>query len=306
MIMPRHCPHMGASLALGAVVDGCLRCPFHHWQFASSGDCVAIPGVDRIPSRARQKLYPTFEKYDYIWAWYGSEAPMFELPDFQALDDRERYVRFRYSDYTTGTVRRVLENAYDYHHFITLHGLEVDSLRLTFLSDQAAARENGPPIADEAWLGALIEGSMIEVDPFAHPIRAFRNAAGGFRKAKKFSLLVDGWPGGQRITTYIDDEEMSKVLLGMTPIGVNRTIQQGWEVIKRKSSFWKTALSLLMLYAQNRAGTFQDIPIYDTTRADGDDIYVKYDRALLKFREYYQSWVDRANHEPLVRIAQRG
>lgn len=32
VIMPRYCPHQGASLAIGKVIDDELRCPFHHWR----------------------------------------------------------------------------------------------------------------------------------------------------------------------------------------------------------------------------------------------------------------------------------
>src|SRR5205085_1059112 len=124
VVMPRFCPHMGASLALGDVVDGCLRCPFHHWRFAASGACVEIPRIERIPTTARHPPYPTIERYGYIWVWYGTAEPMFELPDFPALEAGSGdYVGFRFSDETTGTVRQLLENAVDYFHFLTLHGL---------------------------------------------------------------------------------------------------------------------------------------------------------------------------------------
>jgi len=28
------CPHQGASLAEGYLADGCVACPWHHWQFS--------------------------------------------------------------------------------------------------------------------------------------------------------------------------------------------------------------------------------------------------------------------------------
>jgi nitrite reductase/ring-hydroxylating ferredoxin subunit len=295
IVMPRHCPHAGASLALGKVVDGCLECPFHHWRFAPSGQCVSIPGLERIPAIARQTRYPVVERYDFVWVWYGSPEPMFALPEFPALDaDRDSYLAYRYADATTGTARRVLENAYDYFHFLTLHGLEVSPMRMKLLSDQRDARDNGPPIAAEAWMGALVEGPMVKLHPLRHPLRSLRSAAGAFGRGDSFGLLVDGWPGGQRFTAYINGQEVHKALLGITPIAENKTIQQGWAVVKRTGSIVRDAIHYLLFYAQNRAGTMQDIPIYNTTRSDGNDIYVKYDLGLLRFREYYQAWVDRA------------
>ena len=40
-----YCPHMGASLAVGAQVKGdCIECPFHGWKFRGhDGKCVKIP-----------------------------------------------------------------------------------------------------------------------------------------------------------------------------------------------------------------------------------------------------------------------
>ena len=39
-----HCPHMGAHVGYGGVVDGdCIRCPFHAWAFATDGHCVDVP-----------------------------------------------------------------------------------------------------------------------------------------------------------------------------------------------------------------------------------------------------------------------
>jgi len=37
-ILDAYCPHLGANLAAGGrVVNGCVECPFHGWQFNSTG-----------------------------------------------------------------------------------------------------------------------------------------------------------------------------------------------------------------------------------------------------------------------------
>jgi phenylpropionate dioxygenase-like ring-hydroxylating dioxygenase large terminal subunit len=296
VVMPRYCPHMGASLALGRVVDGCLQCPFHHWRFDTSGACVEIPGVDRIPKAALQLPYSTVERYGYVWVWYGSREPMFELPDFPAFEaDRTQYVGFRFSDATTGTVRQLLENAIDYCHFLRLHGLAMDSLQLRLLGDQEAARDNGPPIAADAWFGAWIEGTMTRWSPLKNPLQWMRSTVATFASGSRFQLLVDGWPGGQRFTAYIDGQEIYKVLMGITPTAERQITQRGWALVKKTNSPWKTLFYFLLFYAQNRGGTMQDIPIYNTTFTGGDDTYVKYDNGLIRFRRYYQSWVDRVD-----------
>jgi nitrite reductase/ring-hydroxylating ferredoxin subunit len=286
-IMSRHCPHMGASLALGKVADGCLQCPFHHWRFAASGRCVQIPGVERIPAIAHQTAYPIEERYGYIWVWYGSSTPMFPLPEFPALEtDRRSYLAYRFADATPATARQVLENAYDYYHFITLHGLNVaESLQFTVLSDQQACRDNGPPIATEAWSGALLECPKLLLPRILRVLGV---------KGMKFSLLVDGWPGGQRLTFFVDDQVIAKEFLGVTPIAEHRTIQQGWAMVKKTGNLWKDGLYYLLYRLEHRAGTKQDLSIYKTANAEQPGIPVKYDRGVLKFREYYQRWVERA------------
>jgi nitrite reductase/ring-hydroxylating ferredoxin subunit len=39
------CWHMGADLGGGEVVDGCVSCPFHGWQFGADGRCAAQPAA---------------------------------------------------------------------------------------------------------------------------------------------------------------------------------------------------------------------------------------------------------------------
>ena len=290
VITPRYCPHMGASLDLGKVVDGCLRCPFHHWRFAASGECVEMPGVERIPAIAKLPTYPVLERYGYIWVWYGSATPMFPLPEFPALDtERHNYRAFRLADATGATVRRVLENTYDPDHLAALHGLEVSGpLQLTLLSNQEATRDNGPPIAAEAWMGAALEWPS-----YSGKLGLITRMLGS--NAKKYTLLVDGWPGGQRITYFADDEAKYRLLLSATPIAANRTIQHIAVAIARSSRPWKGLLDYLISHVEIKVASDQDLPIFNTIQpGDVDGVYVKRDLGVVKFREHYQKWVSKA------------
>jgi nitrite reductase/ring-hydroxylating ferredoxin subunit len=287
VIMSRHCPHLGASLALGKVVDGCLRCPFHHWRFAGSGACVDIPGVERIPEAAHQNPYPVVERYGYIWAWYGGAEPMYGLPDFPALEsERQRYLAYRFTHTTPASARRVLENAFDYYHFMTLHGVKAaEPVRLTTLSDPQAARENGPPIAAAAWSGALLEAPDLQLP------RAIR--ALGIQ-AEKFSLLVDGWPGGQRLTFFLDGQVIAKELLGVSPVAADRTILRGWSLVRRSGQLPRDVLTYAAYRAQHWLGTREDLAIYKHAGDTHSGVPVKYDHSVLRFRKHYKNWVERA------------
>src|SRR5260370_18103618 len=42
-VLHEHCPHRGASLALGRVEEGGIRCLYHGWKFATDGKTLDIP-----------------------------------------------------------------------------------------------------------------------------------------------------------------------------------------------------------------------------------------------------------------------
>lgn len=76
-----YCPHMGADLGVGALVDDQLRCAFHHWRYDLGGTCVATAVGDPPPPGARLFRYAVQEKYGLLWVFNG-ESPLYELPDF--------------------------------------------------------------------------------------------------------------------------------------------------------------------------------------------------------------------------------
>lgn len=47
-VLDAYCPHLGANLAVGGTVsNGCLQCPFHKWEFDTSGQCTKIPYLEK-------------------------------------------------------------------------------------------------------------------------------------------------------------------------------------------------------------------------------------------------------------------
>jgi nitrite reductase/ring-hydroxylating ferredoxin subunit len=84
-----HCVHLGANMAIGGtVVDNCLECPFHRWQFNGNGQCTHIPYTEAVPTSTRTRAYHVCEYYEEIIVWIHSEdiAPTYYPPNIPKID----------------------------------------------------------------------------------------------------------------------------------------------------------------------------------------------------------------------------
>lgn len=87
--MEDHCRHLGASLSMGRIENGCrLRCMYHGWLFDNSGNCVDIPNREGapIPKDAKQHTASVQERYGMIWVCL-EEKPKYNIPEFPEMDD---------------------------------------------------------------------------------------------------------------------------------------------------------------------------------------------------------------------------
>jgi phenylpropionate dioxygenase-like ring-hydroxylating dioxygenase large terminal subunit len=123
------CPHLGAHLGHGGVVDGeTLRCPFHGFRFDVNGTCVAGYASARAPKRCQLPIYPTREKNGQVLAYFHprAEAPSWEIPDLDLTGfRRERSRTWQFASHPQETS----ENSVDIGHFAAVHGYDqVDTL----------------------------------------------------------------------------------------------------------------------------------------------------------------------------------
>ena len=139
------CPHRGASLAKGTVKAGCVRCPFHGWQFDESGKCVPVPGQNELFGE-RVKAWPTAERYGLVWVWVGADAPSSEvcpLPYVPELANLNCDAALSYSFQRNCHPNVVLINAIDAHHFNSVHDLPLEiRFKTKALSDVALQFSN--------------------------------------------------------------------------------------------------------------------------------------------------------------------
>ncbi len=125
-VIEPYCPHLGAHLGYGGVIEGKhIRCPFHHWKFDGAGQCVEVPYAKRIPERARIKSYPVCEKNGIIFFWHhpNGDAPKWEVPDIPELAEEEGWMDIVYH---TAVIKshpqEMAENVVDSPHFHYVHG----------------------------------------------------------------------------------------------------------------------------------------------------------------------------------------
>jgi phenylpropionate dioxygenase-like ring-hydroxylating dioxygenase large terminal subunit len=116
------CPHRGYPLSLGTIVGEHLVCGYHGFTFDCSGTCVAVPGQDRIPSKADVRSYPVVEQGPWAWIWMGrGEADRSKLPSTPWLVDREHWSSVSGVAKIEATFDLLVDNLLDLSHETYLH-----------------------------------------------------------------------------------------------------------------------------------------------------------------------------------------
>jgi len=67
------CPHRGAPLSLGRVVEGRLVCGYHGLEMGCDGKPIAMPG-QRVRGFPPVRTYPVVERHGFVWVWAGDPA----------------------------------------------------------------------------------------------------------------------------------------------------------------------------------------------------------------------------------------
>jgi nitrite reductase/ring-hydroxylating ferredoxin subunit len=126
-VLSAYCPHVGADLCNGEVIEGTIRCAFHHWRYDAGGRCVATGTGDPPPPTARLFKFPTVERYGIVWAFNGIEAT-WALPDlFPHADDELVLTCGYYPDEDFPIDAWVgMANTPDWSHLIAVHRLAFD------------------------------------------------------------------------------------------------------------------------------------------------------------------------------------
>ena len=119
-VLDSRCVHMGADLGCGDVIEGTLRCPFHHWQFDRSGQCVRIPSGSTPPDVSRPPPCMVREAHGLVLV-----APHLvnsdPLPFFENMLPEELHRARPMTFQLECPWHMVGINAIDVQHFVTAH-----------------------------------------------------------------------------------------------------------------------------------------------------------------------------------------
>ena len=95
-VMDEACLHRGASMALGRVEDGGIRCIYHGWKFATDGTLLDTPNHadPRVKERLKANAYPVREQSGLVWAYIGQRGkePPFRTFHFDQVPATHRTV----------------------------------------------------------------------------------------------------------------------------------------------------------------------------------------------------------------------
>lgn len=117
------CLHRNALLSAGAIIDGCLACPYHGWMYDDSGRCVHVPslGVDAKPPAAlKLERFEVIERDGLVWLWMGYGEPRgepFSMPHHREPGWRSYYMKTRFENEVT----HLVENFMDVPHTVFVH-----------------------------------------------------------------------------------------------------------------------------------------------------------------------------------------
>ncbi len=120
-LLDEDCLHRGASLALGRVEDGGIRCLYHGWKFATDGALLESPNhPDMRLRRLSAVAYAVREAGGFVWAYMGPPDREPPFPHWKFFDFDPANVR-TVRLYANVNYMQQLEGGTDTSHVGILH-----------------------------------------------------------------------------------------------------------------------------------------------------------------------------------------
>jgi 5,5'-dehydrodivanillate O-demethylase oxygenase subunit len=128
-LLQERCPHRGTSLRHGCVDETGIRCPYHGWKYAATGECLEIPGESdsQLLKRAKAGAYRVDELGGLVFTYLGPEpAPLLPRWDLFVWPDVLRDVG---RALIPCNWLQIMENSVDPVHLEWLHGHHLAAVR---------------------------------------------------------------------------------------------------------------------------------------------------------------------------------
>ena len=124
-VMVDKCPHRGVALSVGKISGDCIQCPFHGFEYDTSGTCTLVPANGRgaePPKALHVRSYPVREAHGIVFIWWGEPRPNDDyppLPWFTNIGDDMVYSTIR--SHWSNHYARAIENQLDVVHLPYVH-----------------------------------------------------------------------------------------------------------------------------------------------------------------------------------------
>ena len=136
------CCHRGASLACGRIIGGNLECPFHGFTYDGTGRVSLIPANGRnrpVPETMKVNAYLTFERYGFVWLWWGDNDKVEKEPFF--FTELKDFSYSGYKDNWSVHYSRAIENQLDVVHLPFVHRTTIGRGNKTLVHGPVVVRE---------------------------------------------------------------------------------------------------------------------------------------------------------------------
>ncbi|TBR57108.1 hypothetical protein B4U84_27185 [Westiellopsis prolifica IICB1] len=233
--------------------------------------------------------YVTKEEYGYIWVWYGSVNPLFNLPVFDVIENnKHNYIHNYFSFRAKTSVQKILEIVLNHHHIIRSHNSSViDRIEHTCL-DEKNVELSKLPITKEAWFGTITE-TQIKDYFFISEIAAFLGL-----KITKLTNRVDAWPSGFLSRIKINEKHKINIFASASPISENEI---KWHVLifmEKNNNLLLDPLYYLVVFWQKRSSELVDKSVANLIDKYLTQSSIEIDKTVFKFRNFYEIWIAKA------------
>ncbi|KAG0059358.1 hypothetical protein BGZ90_004498 [Linnemannia elongata] len=279
-VLDAMCPHLGANIAIGGVVEGDgVRCPFHGWKFdGSTGQCIDIPYAKSIPNMAKTKRWTHREFAGVIAVWYDAEErePMYEPVPFPLAEGTFNRVGYR-----RGTlpmhIQDFAENASDWMHFSLLH----DKLSIPILDRFFYVKHRTECNYDP------------ETNPFNFVFNDYPTVHSIFsdkpiQAAEAMAQVEFTGPGGLVYFRFFTPKGQVVIIKSFLPVG-----EKGLQLTMEDEAYAEKSVPLFaarhVIREANKAFD-DDIFVWRHKTYKHKPLFVKEDTSVKQFRDYYRKF----------------